>query len=917
MYKSRFHISFGGVRVHHRHMKPVLLRLLGLFLIWAVICVFSGSSTYATVTNVAWYRLGENDPGARSGNAVTNTTADLVGPNHLKQFGSPLYSTAVSAGAASQLKSSFAVNFNGTSQYLSNTVVSTAVNNFGIEAWVKPNATAAGNRTIVFNGSSTVSGWGFIQHGGTEYVASLGGVTSFGSGTAAAGVWTHLALVRSSGTTTFYVDGVVSGTSVSAPIQPATSFIVAAHPQFLANTFFNGAIDEVRVFTFGPSQFTTNDLLLNVQRVVTGPATGLSTTNTTLNGTANPLGLTASGWFQWGTTTNYGYVTPAQPLGAGIVNTNFAQQLTGLALHAYHYRAVASNALGVATGNDVVFTPTNGVMTASGSAGGGQPFDARQPSLELNYIICTNGTYPSENGGFSPPFFGEVRLFAGNFAPAGWQFCHGQLIYVTNNETLYSLIGTTYGGDGTTTYGLPDLRSRTIAGTGQGPGLTSIALSQTAGTLQSTILLPSMPAHAHALPLPYGVSGSAGSSQPRLNRQPLLGLSCLIVLLGAYPAQQTAIEPVLAQMLTFAGNFAPKGTALAQGQLLPISQNQALFSLLGTLYGGNGQTLFGLPDMRGRCFMTEGQGAGLSVRSMGEKPGVETVTMSIGQLPVHQHTLPTVPPLNSPTGTAGSNQPQTLVQPSTVIRFLISTNGALPSRFVEATVQMIGEIQAFAGGPGITPGGWTPCNGQLLSATAYPALFSVISNFFGGDGVTTFALPNLSGRIPVGSPTGQPGAVYGVEEFVLTEAQLPAHTHSVPRLDFQGWCDSLGLTGDFAAFDSDADGDGVKNGFEWATGTNPTNAASFTPLTIGAVGQQAKLRFARNTNATDITIHLQRTVALGNSNAWSGIVTNIAGSWISPTIVSETGVTNPKPVEVSDALTNNTAADYRLKITRP
>src|SRR4051812_7910660 len=113
----------------------------------------------AAVTNVGWYRLGENDPGARSGSAVATTTTDLIGFENLKQYGSPTYTVAVSAEAVNRVGSSFAVNFNGTSQYLSNAVVSPAIDNFGMEAWVKPNATAAGNRNIVCNGSPAASGW--------------------------------------------------------------------------------------------------------------------------------------------------------------------------------------------------------------------------------------------------------------------------------------------------------------------------------------------------------------------------------------------------------------------------------------------------------------------------------------------------------------------------------------------------------------------------------------------------------------------------------------------------------------------------------------------------------------------------------------------------------------------------------------
>ena len=88
-------------------------------------------------------------------------------------------------------------------------------------------------------------------------------------------------------------------------------------------------------------------------------------------------------------------------------------------------------------------------------------------------------------------------------------------------------------------------------------------------------------------------------------------------------------------------------------------------------------------------------------------------------------------------------------------------------------------------------------------------------------------------------------------------------------------------------------------------------------MTITSVGQQAKIQFARNTNATDVGLFLQRTADLGNSNAWAGFATNIAGAWSPPSIVSETGSGNPANVEVSDSLTNHPAASYRLKITQP
>ena len=82
------------------------------------------------------------------------------------------------------------------------------------------------------------------------------------------------------------------------------------------------------------------------------------------------------------------------------------------------------------------------------------------------------------------PYVGEIRMFAGNFAPAGWMFCEGQLLPISQNETLFQLIGTTYGGDGQETFALPDLRGRAAIGVGQGSGLSEYGLAQTAGADQ-------------------------------------------------------------------------------------------------------------------------------------------------------------------------------------------------------------------------------------------------------------------------------------------------------------------------------------------------------------------------------------------------------------------------------------------------
>ncbi|NRB47283.1 MAG: phage tail protein [Saprospiraceae bacterium] len=99
------------------------------------------------------------------------------------------------------------------------------------------------------------------------------------------------------------------------------------------------------------------------------------------------------------------------------------------------------------------------------------------------------------------------------------------------------------------------------------------------------------------------------------------------------------MEPFIGMIVMFGGNFAPRGWAFCDGTLLSISQNQALFSILGTTYGGDGRTTFALPELRGRVAMHPGSGPGLRTRRLGEKGGVEEVVLNTTQIPSHTHTL--------------------------------------------------------------------------------------------------------------------------------------------------------------------------------------------------------------------------------------------------------------------------------------
>ena len=169
--------------------------------------------------------------------------------------------------------------------------------------------------------------------------------------------------------------------------------------------------------------------------------------------------------------------------------------------------------------------------------------------------------------------------------------------------------------------------------------------------------------------------------------------------------------PFIGEIFMGGYNFAPRGYALCQGQILSISSNTALFSLLGTTYGGNGSTTFALPDLRGRVPMGWGQGPGLSPNSLGQASGTETVTLTINQIPVHTHQLNAVSEPgdgSSPQGaylansgaldkeykstgttvamnanavnTAGGSQPHSNLQPYLVLNIYIALEGIFPSR---------------------------------------------------------------------------------------------------------------------------------------------------------------------------------------------------------------------------------------------
>ena len=445
----------------------------------------------------------------------------------------------------------------------------------------------------------------------------------------------------------------------------------------------------------------------------------------------------------------------------------------------------------------------------TGMTGGSAPHENRQPGLAINHIISLEGIYPSRNSETEPlsatlgyeATLGEISLFGGNYAPRGWALCDGQTLPINQYQSLFSILGTTYGGDGRTTFALPDLRGRTVVHPGQGPGLSNYTLGQRGGTETVTLAESEIPSHQHTLPPSANLTYATGGGQTHENRQPYLATNRIIALVGTFPSRSSEGEaasttlgvamPVIGEVTTFAGNYAPRDWAFCDGQLLSISSYTALFAIIGTTYGGDGRTTFALPDLRSRATMHAGQGPGLTRYQLGERSGVERAPLSIAQMPSHQHTLP---PSSDLTGLTGGGGEHENVQPSLALNYIVALTGVYPSRNSESDAlpaslgigdPFVGEISLFAGN--FAPRGWALCDGQLLAISSNDALFSIFGTTYGGDGRTTFGLPDLRGRIPVQPGQGAGlsnyylGQRFGLEDVTLTQSELASHLHVVPE----------------------------------------------------------------------------------------------------------------------------------------
>ncbi|MEZ4734657.1 MAG: tail fiber protein [Caldilineaceae bacterium] len=434
------------------------------------------------------------------------------------------------------------------------------------------------------------------------------------------------------------------------------------------------------------------------------------------------------------------------------------------------------------------------------------------------------------------PYLGEIRMFGGDFAPAGWAFCDGSLLSISANSGLFQLIGTTYGGDGQTNFALPDLRGRAPMHMGQGNGLSPRTLGERGGTEAVALQVDHLPAHGHTalacsqggvqanpyqgtwaqstllqfssnpanVPMNAGAIAPTGDGFAHPNMPPFQVISFIIALEGIYPGSRDDLEVYLGEIHPFSFGVVPGGWAQCNGQVLPIASNEQLFGVLGATYGGDGVTTFALPDLRGRMPMHVGSGF-----TLGAGGGEETHTLTVPELPNHGHTPqgsmnlaesgnpgdgvwatigydpfsnlpPNVAMHTSAIGMTGGNQPHQNMSPYQVVNFCIALQGS--PRVVDT---WIGEMRIFAGNS--VPTGWLPCNGQILSldpSSPYRILFSLLGTTYGGDGKTGFAVPDLQARVPLhfGQGPGLSDYVRGDDggnaAVPLASYELAPHSHT-------------------------------------------------------------------------------------------------------------------------------------------
>jgi len=289
-------------------------------------------------------------------------------------------------------------------------------------------------------------------------------------------------------------------------------------------------------------------------------------------------------------------------------------------------------------------------------------------SLAMPQLVALSGQFPARGDGGTNAYFttAMVQTFAGSGSAYGAPRAEGQILSVSNppsNQALFSLLGTSFGGNGINSFGLPNLNGRVAIG-----GTQLGMFGQ--GTLTMTWLISTGP---------------------------------------------STLAPVPGTLAMFASGWAPDGWTICDGSTLPISQYVPLFQAIGTTFGGNGETIFQLPDLHnGAAPVGVGQGPGRAPVALGQQ--IAGAIPGLG--------------LNCLISLEGPPPPP-------------SGSGAFPD-----TGQYLGQVIFYAGSQ--VPAGWAPCDGSLMQISANQPLFQLIGTTYGGDGKSTFALPDARGLMVTG-----------------------------------------------------------------------------------------------------------------------------------------------------------------------
>ena len=275
-------------------------------------------------------------------------------------------------------------------------------------------------------------------------------------------------------------------------------------------------------------------------------------------------------------------------------------------------------------------------------------------------------------------YLGELRVFAFPYETEGWRMCNGQLLSIKEFEALYTLIGTTFGGDGLGEFRLPDIRGRMLLGQGQNPNpsFPNYAVGNWGGSELTFLNSANLPAHTHALqcssqlgavgspvgavlaeiqggslayitteipgqthaPMDTDSISSTGDRDTFNNMSPFITLNYMIATQGMYPSDQEGngqVDSFLGEIRMFAFGLNPVGWQMCDGSALQVSENQTLYSLVGNTFGGSdrGRT-FNVPDLRGIIPMHPG-----GKQKLGDTGGQITNTLGASQMPEHSHVL--------------------------------------------------------------------------------------------------------------------------------------------------------------------------------------------------------------------------------------------------------------------------------------